>query len=57
MGTLQVGEIAVIIAISTPHRKASFEAYQFCIDTLKETVSIWKKEIFRDGEVGVAAHP
>ena len=57
VGSLAIGETAVIIAVSTPHRKASFEACQFCIDTLKETVPIWKKEIFRDGEVWVAAHP
>ena len=56
-GSLAIGEIAVIIAVSTPHRKASFEACQFAIDTLKETVPIWKKEIFEDGEVWVAAHP
>jgi len=56
-GTLQIGEIAVIIAVSTPHRAASFAACQFAIDTLKETVPIWKKEIFEDGEVWVAAHP
>lgn len=56
-GILHHGEIAVIIAVSTPHRKASFEACQFAIDTLKETVPIWKKEIFEDGEVWVAAHP
>lgn len=56
-GTLNIGEIAVIIAVSTPHRKASFEACQFAIDTLKESVPIWKKEIFEDGEVWVAAHP
>ena len=57
IGSLQVSETAVIIAVSTPHRKASFEACQYCIDTLKETVPIWKKEIFEDGEVWVAAHP
>lgn len=57
IGTLEVGEIPVIIAVSTPHRKAAFEACQFAIDTLKETVPIWKKEIFEDGEVWVAAHP
>lgn len=57
IGALQIGEIAVIIAVATPHRKASFEACQFAIDTLKETVPIWKKEIFEDGEVWVAAHP
>ena len=57
VGSLDIGEIAVIIAVSTPHRAASFAACQFAIDTLKETVPIWKKEIFEDGEVWVAAHP
>jgi molybdopterin synthase catalytic subunit len=57
VGSLEVGEIAVIIAVSAAHRKATFEACQYAIDTLKETVPIWKKEIFEDGEVWVAAHP
>ena len=57
VGGLQIKEVAVIIAVSTPHRKAAFEACQYCIDTLKETVPIWKKEVFEDGEVWVAAHP
>jgi len=57
VGSLEVGEIAVIIAVATPHRRAAFEACQFAIDTLKESVPIWKKEIFEDGEVWVAAHP
>lgn len=56
-GKLQIGDIAVIIAVSTPHRKDAFEACSFAIDTLKETVPIWKKEIFVDGEIWVAAHP
>lgn len=55
-GVLQIGEAAVVIAVSTPHRKASFEACEFIIDTLKQVVPIWKKEIFDDGEVWVAAH-
>ena len=57
VGVLAIGEIAVIIAVATPHRKAAFEACEYCIDTLKETVPIWKKEIFEDGEIWVAAHP
>ena len=57
VGSLSIGEIPVIIAVSTPHRKEAFEACQYAIDTLKETVPIWKKEIFEDGEVWVAAHP
>lgn len=57
LGTLQIGEIAVLIAVATPHRKAAFEACEYGIDRLKERVPIWKKEIFEDGEVWVAAHP
>lgn len=57
VGTLSIGDIAVIIAVATPHRAAAFEACQYAIDTLKETVPIWKKEIFEDGAVWVAAHP
>jgi len=57
LGDLEIGEIAVIIAVATPHRKAAFEACEFCIDTLKETVPIWKREFFEDGDVWVAAHP
>ena len=56
-GMLQIGEIPVIITASAKHRKAAFEACQFAIDTLKETVPIWKKEHFSDGEVWVNAHP
>jgi molybdopterin synthase catalytic subunit len=57
VGVLEIGEIPVIIAVSTPHRQAAFEACQYAIDTLKETVPIWKKEIFEDGTVWVSAHP
>ena len=57
VGALNIGEIAVIIAVATPHRKAAFEACEYAINTLKETVPIWKKEIFEDGEIWVAAHP
>src|SRR5665213_1253075 len=56
-GVLEVGEIPVIIAVSAAHRAAAFEACRYIIDTLKQTVPIWKKEIFEDGEVWVAAHP
>lgn len=56
-GMLQIGDVPVIITVSSKHRKAAFEACQFAIDTLKETVPIWKKEHFSDGEVWVNAHP
>lgn len=56
-GVLEIGQIPVIISVSSPHRKASFDACQFAIDTLKETVPIWKKEHFADGEVWVNSTP
>ncbi len=56
-GELKIGAIPVIIAASAAHRKAAFEACQFAIDTLKETVPIWKKEHFVDGEVWVNSTP
>lgn len=57
VGILPIGGIAVVIAVACPHRKDAFAACKYAIDTLKETVPIWKKEIFTDGEVWVAAHP
>ncbi len=57
LGTLGIGDLAVVIAVSCPHRREAFEACQYAIDTLKQTVPIWKKEVFEDGEVWVAAHP
>lgn len=56
-GLLQIGAVPVIITTSSKHRKAAFDACQFAIDMLKETVPIWKKEHFSDGEVWVNAHP
>lgn len=57
VGRKEIGDLAVVIAVSAPHRDAAFRACRYVIDTLKETVPIWKKEIFEDGEVWVAAHP
>jgi molybdopterin synthase catalytic subunit len=57
IGVLEVGEAPVVIAVSAAHRAAAFDACRFIIDTLKQTVPIWKKEIFEDGEIWVAAHP
>ncbi|MGN6509942.1 MAG: molybdenum cofactor biosynthesis protein MoaE [Chitinophaga sp.] len=51
------GEEVVVIAVAAPHRGEAFAACQFAIDTLKETVPIWKQEFFEDGAVWVAAHP
>ncbi len=56
-GRLAIGEASVAIAVATPHRAAAFEACRYAIDRLKETVPIWKKEVFADGTqwVGMGA--
>lgn len=56
-GKLEIGETAVVIAVSAPHRKEAFEACRYIIDTLKATVPIWKKEVFEDGEKWVSPNP
>ena len=48
-GSLDVGELAVVIAVSSPHRAEAFEACRFVIEQLKRDVPIWKKEISADG--------
>jgi molybdopterin synthase catalytic subunit len=56
-GVLTIGEVPVVIGVCSAHRQAAFEAAQFCIDTLKQTVPIWKKEVFEDGEAWVTTTP
>lgn len=50
IGTLQISDIAVTIAVSTPHRHDAFEASRYAIERIKEIVPIWKKEHYTDGE-------
>lgn len=57
LGHLEIGEISVAIAVATGHRRAAFEAAQFAIDTLKQTVPIWKKEVWADGAVWIGSEP
>lgn len=57
VGTLAPGELAVVIAVSAPHRKEAFRACEYVIDRLKEDVPIWKKEFAEDGEVWVGLGP
>ena len=49
-GHLELGDIAVAVAVSAGHRREAFEAGQWLIDTLKEDVPIWKKEHYASGE-------
>lgn len=57
LGTLLPGDLAVVIAVSAPHRKEAFRACEYVIDRLKEDVPIWKKEYAEDGEVWVGLGP
>ena len=56
-GQLAVGDLAVVIAVSAPHRAAAFTACQACIDRLKDRVPIWKKEIGADGSEWIGLGP
>jgi molybdopterin synthase catalytic subunit len=49
VGPLDLGAISVVVAVSCPHRQQAFEACRWLIDTLKEVVPIWKKEVWADG--------
>ncbi len=49
VGHLELGDVSVAVAVSTPHRGDSFDACRWLIDTLKEVVPIWKKETWADG--------
>jgi molybdopterin synthase catalytic subunit len=55
-GHLEIGEIAVVIAAVAPHRAEAFAAARFAIDTLKQRVPIWKKEVAVDGAYWVDEH-
>ena len=51
LGRLEIGETSVLVAVSSEHRGAAFDACRYGIDTLKRTVPIWKKEYFEGGAV------
>ena len=57
LGRLEIGETSIIIAVSSPHRAAAFDACRYAIDTLKKTVPIWKKEFFVGGAVWAEGEP
>jgi molybdopterin synthase catalytic subunit len=57
LGRLEIGETSVLIAVASAHRAAAFDACRWLIDTLKQTVPIWKKEYFQDGAVWADGEP
>ena len=48
-GRVELGDCAVIIVVSSPHRQEAFEGAQFCIDTVKDCVPMWKREFWEGG--------
>ena len=52
-GVLEIGEASVVVSVSCPHRAEAIAACKWGIDRLKETVPVWKKEFFADGEVWI----
>jgi molybdopterin synthase catalytic subunit len=49
VGVVTVTEPAVVVVVSSPHRREAFEAAQFCIDTVKRCVPMWKREVWEGG--------
>jgi len=50
VGDLEIGDIAVVVAVACPHRQEAFAACRRLIDDLKAEVPIWKHQVFTDGE-------
>lgn len=55
LGRLEIGDLSLVVAIASPHRKEAFEASAYAIDRIKQIVPIWKKEFFEGGEVWVGS--
>ena len=53
IGTIEIGETSLVVAVSGPHRSPVFEGCKYIVDRIKEVVPIWKKEFFEDGSVWV----
>lgn len=53
IGRLDITDIAVVIAVSTPHRNDAYEASRYAIERIKEIVPIWKKEHWENGEMWI----
>ncbi|HEY7802672.1 MAG TPA: molybdenum cofactor biosynthesis protein MoaE [Dehalococcoidia bacterium] len=49
IGRLEIGEASLLVAVSSPHRREAFEACHFAVDRIKQTVPVWKKEVWDDG--------
>ena len=55
VGRVDIGEISLVVALASPHRQQAFEAGGYIVDRIKQLVPIWKKEVFKGGEVWVGS--
>ncbi len=55
LGRIEIGEIAVAVAVSSAHRRQAFAACQYAIDRIKEVVPIWKKEFYEEGSAWIGS--
>ena len=55
VGRVDIGEISLVVAIGSPHRKEALEASAYALDRIKAIVPIWKKEVFQGGEVWIGS--
>jgi molybdopterin synthase catalytic subunit len=52
-GRLEIEDTSLVVAVGSKHRREGFEVCTFIVDRIKETVPIWKKEVFSDGSIWV----
>ncbi len=53
IGRLEVGEVALVAAVSSPHREPTYDALRYIVNKVKESLPIWKKEVWEDGEAWI----
>jgi molybdopterin converting factor subunit 1 len=53
IGRLEIGDVSLVVAVGSPHRREAYQAAQYAVDRIKQIVPIWKKEFFEDGSVWV----
>jgi len=56
IGRLEIGETSLLVAVSSGHRKESFEACHYAVDRIKQIVPVWKKEVWEDDSAWVEGH-
>ena len=55
IGVVDIGEVSLVVAVASPHRREAFQACQYVVDRIKQVVPIWKKEYFEGGEVWIGS--